>query len=258
MKTLRGFSIIVALTITVPLVILIVSSFTTSNYIKFPPTGFGVGWYAKAFANTGMRDALWTSLLMVIIVAPVATAMGTMAAFALVRYRIPAKEVITTLLMGPLLLPSVVIGMMLLNYFAAINSSTFFLNLVLGEILLATPYVIRVTLAALQGTDARLEDAAQSLGATPWEAARLVTLPIIRPSLLAATAFAYIVSFNDVSISVFLSRPGNTTLSAFLFNYAEQTSDPLVAAVSGILVVIAVVFLVIIERTLGVKNLLGF
>ena len=257
MRGLRTFSIALAVLVLAPLIILVLSSFTTARYVSFPPVGFGFSWYAKAFASEQFRAGLRTSAYLAVIVAPLATCLGSLAAFGLVRYRVPGKEVITTFLMAPLLLPTVVVGMMLLNYFASTGSRTTFLNIVAGQTLLATPYVIRLTLAALQGTDARLEAAAQSLGATPVQAVRLATLPIILPSLIAGAAFAFIVSFDDISVSLFLSRPGTTTLPAFVFNYAEQTSDPLVAAISGLMIGLAVLFLVIIERTIGVGKLFG-
>jgi putative spermidine/putrescine transport system permease protein len=240
-----------------PLVILLIASFTNAGYVSFPPEGLGVRWYLAAFENAQFADALKLTLLLALIVSPISTIIGTAAAFSLVRYSIPGREVISTFVMAPLLLPTVVTGMTLLQFFAFVGFHLTFLSLVIGHVVLSTPYVIRLALAALEGTNPILEAAAQSLGATPLDAVRLVTLPIVLPSIIAGAAFAFIISFDDISVALFLSRPGTTTLPVFVFNYAEQTSDPLVVAVNGLLIALAVLFVLVIQRTIGINKLFG-
>jgi putative spermidine/putrescine transport system permease protein len=254
---LKLFSIIVAVVVLAPLVILVLSSFTGAGYVGFPPQGFSLRWYEAAFENARFADGLRTSFVLALLVSPSASIIGIAAAFALVRYPIPGREAVSTFVMSPLLLPTVVTGMALLQFFAFIGFKLTFVSLVIGHTVLATPYVIRLAMAALEGTNPMLEAAAQSLGANPFDAFRLATIPIVLPSLIAGAAFAFIISFDDVSVALFLSRPGTTTLPAFVFNYATETSDPLVVAINSILIALAAVFAIVIQRTIGLGKLFG-
>ncbi len=254
---MKLFSILISIVVIAPLVILVLSSFTSAGFVGFPPQGFSVRWYEAVLQNTRIADGLRLSFMLALLVSPIASFVGIAAAFALVRYPVRGREAISTFVMSPLLLPTVITGMTLLQFFAFIGFKLTFVSLVIGHVVLATPYVIRLAMAALEGTNPVLEAAAQSLGAHPFDAFRLVTMPIVLPSLVAGAAFAFIISFDDVSVALFLSRPGTTTLPAYVFNYATETSDPLVVAVSSLLIAFAAVFAVIIQRTVGLSKLFG-
>jgi putative spermidine/putrescine transport system permease protein len=127
----------------------------------------------------------------------------------------------------------------------------------MAHLVITTPYTIRLVSVSLAGFDQNLERAARSLGASGWTTFRLVTLPLIRPGILAGAVFAFIVSFDDLAVSLFLSSPGAMTLPVRIFTYIEQIYDPLITAVSSLLILVAVVVVVLIERTVGMGRLFG-
>ena len=131
------------------------------------------------------------------------------------------------------------------------------LALVCGHLVITVPYVIRLVSASLAGFDRSLELAAMNLGASPWQAFRRVTVPLVRPGIVAGATFAVIVSFDDVSVALFLAGPHSTTLPVRIFSYIEQTMDPLATAVCSVLIVIALAAVIVIERSVGLGRMFG-
>lgn len=240
-----------------PIVVVLLASVTAAEYTSFPPQGLSLRWYAAIAGQREFIESFWISVQVAVIACLVATALGVLSALALVRYRFPGRDALSTLFLSPLMLPTVVLGLALLQFYAAVGITRTPFSLVLGHAILTTPYVIRLVSASLSGFDRALELAAQNLGASPFTAFRRVTLPIISPGVIAGAAFAFIVSFDDVSVSLFLSSPGVVTLPVRIFSYLEQHFDPVVTAVCSVLIVIAALLIFLIERTLGLGKLFG-
>jgi len=181
----------------------------------------------------------------------VSLALGTAAAYALHRRALPGSEAITAFLMAPLVLPSVVIGVAMLQFYSMTGLRGSLFGLLAAHVVITAPYIIRAALTGLAGVDGALEEAARVLGASGFEAFRLVTLPLIQPGLVAGALFAFITSLDNVPVTIFLIGANQTTLPVLIFSSVEMGIDPSVAAVSTLLIIATGLVLVVAERRAG-------
>ncbi|SFQ24400.1 putative spermidine/putrescine transport system permease protein [Bradyrhizobium sp. Ghvi] len=241
--------------LTLPAILVVMSSFTNGETMSFPPTGFSLRWYRAAFENDLFMTALWTSTYLAVLVAIIALAIGFSAAFAINRFSFRGKAFLQGLAFSPLIVPAVVLGIGLLQLFAWLDLTQTIYPLLLGHLVLAIPYVVRTILASLTLHDQQLEQAAMNLRATPLRVIRRITLPLILPGLLSAAIFAFVTSFGNVTVSAFLTYGGRVTLPVQIFAYLDTSSDPLVAAVSSLMIVVTMVVILAIERLIGTERL---
>jgi putative spermidine/putrescine transport system permease protein len=245
-----------------PLVVVFITAFSAANYISFPPQGISTRWFSELFHRREFVDSLFLSLKIALITAVVSTCLGGMAAIALVRFRFAGREFLQGLFMSPLVLPGVIIGIALLQFFsqlwiAGAPLSTRAVSVVIGHVIITVPYAIRLISASLTGQDPSLELAARGLGATPIVAFFRVTVPLISTGLLSSAVFTFLVSFDNVTISVFLATPQMVPIPVRVYTMMENVTTPLVASVSSVLMLITVVMIVLIERSLGLQKVLG-
>lgn len=238
-----------------PAILVIASSFTSGETMNFPPTGFSLRWYLKMWENELFMTALWTSTYLAVLVAMIALVIGFAGAFAVNRFSFPGKAVLQGLAFSPLIVPAVVLGIGLLQLFAWMGLTQTIYPLLLGHLVLAIPYVMRTVLASLTLHNRVLEEAAMNLRATPLQVIRRVTLPLILPGLLSAAIFAFVTSFGNVTVSAFLTYGGKVTLPVQIFAYVDTSYDPLVAAVSSIMILVTLVVILAIERLIGAERL---
>lgn len=238
-----------------PAVLVIISSFTSGDSMNFPPPGFSLRWYQRAFENQPFMIALWTSTYVAVVVALLALAIGFAASFAINRFAFPGKGLLQALAFSPLIVPAVVLGIGLLYLFTWMHLTQTVLPLFVGHLVLAIPYVVRTILASLSLHNRVLEEAAMNLRATPLQVLRRITLPLILPGLLSAAIFAFVTSFGNVTVSIFLTYGGNVTLPVQLFTYVDSSYDPLVAAVSSIMIFVTLAIILMIERLIGAERL---
>ncbi|MBN9066298.1 MAG: ABC transporter permease [Rhizobiales bacterium] len=237
-----------------PIVVIVVVSFTSANYMTFPPPGFSLEWFGKIAGLSWFWNSLATSLIVAVASTVIATAVGVVAARALSRHRFPGRTVVEYVLLSPLILPGVVLGFALFNALVFIGMENLGIpNLVAGHVLIGIPFVMRSSWSALAGMDLSLEEAAFSLGANPWIAFWKVVLPTARPGIIAGAILAFTYSFNDLTISVFLTSPEATPLPVQIMSNIEYSADPTPAAVSTLMVGLTLVFFVLIERIVGLK-----
>ncbi len=222
-----------------PQIILLVESFTADSYLAFPPTRYGLRWYAFILSDDDWLDALRRSLLVAAIVTPVTLLLGLMAAYALDRGPPRGRRTIFTLLIAPMILPHVVLGLAQFQVVFWSHMQDTVTAYVLAHVTIALPYAIITIGASLQVFDRRLEEAAQSLGAAPWRAAFHVMLPVIRPGLVAATIFSFITSFDEFIITYFLSTR-RVTVPIQIFNSLSFQLDPSIAAISGLTLMLTI------------------
>jgi putative spermidine/putrescine transport system permease protein len=240
-----------------PIVVVIGVSFNPTSALRVPLGDFSLRWYGKFLATPGFRDALLLISLPVALVASAgATVVGTLAAIGLTRSRYAAGSAVESILMLPLLIPSILLGAALYLVSVAFGAGTNALTLALGHMLLGIPYVIRVVVAALVAVDPRLEEAARSLGCTPVQAFRRAVLPILRSSILSGAIFAFIVSFSDINLALFLSGPETTTLPIQIYSQIFWESDPTIAAASTMQIVVVGCLILAMQRLFRIK--LGF
>ncbi len=251
------FSAAVYAFVLAPIAVVLASSLTAAEYTSFPPQGLSLRWYAEIPRHPEFLDSFRVSLVVAAVTGALATALGTLAALALARHRFRGHDALGTLFLSPLMLPTIVLGIALLQFYTLTGITRTPLALVCGHLVITVPYVIRLVAASLAGFDRTLELAAGTLGATPWQAFRRVTLPLIAPGVAAGAAFATLVSFDDVSVALFLTGPTTVTLPVRIFSYIEQTFDPLVTAVCSILIVLTAVVVIVVERAIGLGRLFG-
>jgi putative spermidine/putrescine transport system permease protein len=234
-----------------PVAVIALASLSATSYLTVPPRGVTLRWFAAVLGDREYVAAILVSLALAAAATLGSLAVGTAAAYALVRRVVPGREAVAALLMAPLVFPGVVIGVALLQFYSRLGFGSTFAGLLLAHMAITLPYVVRAILASLEGVDAEIEDAARVLGAGPWTAFRTVTLPIIRPGVAAGGLFSFIVSFDNVPVSIFLLAPGQMTLPVKIFTAIEYGVDPTVAAVSTMLIVATGLFLVAAERWIG-------
>ncbi|MBI2846833.1 MAG: ABC transporter permease [Chloroflexi bacterium] len=240
-----------------PIIAVLGASVSGSVVADFPPKGLSLNWYMKAFAHRQFMESFVTSLILATITSVGATALGTLGALGLVRYRFPGRDAAMTFLMSPLILPQVLIGVSLLQFYSKIGWRASIVTLVIGHIIITLPYVVRLVSAGLAGFDRSLELAARNLGAGPLTTFRRITLPLIMAGIVGGAAFAFIVSFDNVTMTIFLTSPRVLTIPVRIFAYMETNLDSLVMAVGSLMVIFAAVMMLIIERAVGVGKVFG-
>jgi putative spermidine/putrescine transport system permease protein len=252
---LIGFTVLVFIFLVGPLVIVLGSALSDTTYLTFPPQGLSLRWFENIFEIDAFRRTILTSLQVGLLSTFFALVIGIPASYAMSRYRIELPRWLSTLFVLPVLVPELVLGFSLLKNVAFQFNAPIMISLIIGHTILILPYVIRVISASLASFDFSIEEAAISLGSPPLKTFFTVLLPNVRSGVIAAFILAFITSINDVSISIFLTGPGISTLPIQLLAHMEQFFDPTVASVSVMLMVLTVAVMAIVERTLGLTFL---
>ncbi len=238
-----------------PLAVVTVLSFSSGQYLSFPPPGLSLRWYAALLDSAPVLDAAGKSVLLGLLVTAVAVLAGFPAALAVARGGAPAW--IAGLLSLPLLLPTLVIGLGLLMVLQPLGLLATWPALALGHLMVVLPFVVRLLVTAFGALPPDLEAAAATLGARPLPAFLLVTLPLAAPGALAAATLAFLLSFDETVISLFLAGPRLTTLPVTLFHYAETRTDPMLAALAVSLIALTLLIVLAVDRLVGVTRVLG-
>ncbi|QRM27566.1 ABC transporter permease [Microvirga sp. VF16] len=246
---------LVYLFLMVPLVIVVGAALSDTTYLTFPPQGLSLRWFSNIFEISAFRRTIITSLQIALLGTLIALLIGIPAAYALNRFRIELPKWLGTLFVLPILVPEIVFGFALLKSLTVGTGAPIFLSLLIGHTLIVLPYVVRVISASLASFDFSIEEAAISLGSAPVKTFFTIVLPNVRAGVIAAFILAFITSLNDVSVSLFLTGPGISTLPIQILAHVEQFFDPTVASVSVLLMFLTVAVMAIVERTLGLTFL---
>jgi putative spermidine/putrescine transport system permease protein len=250
---LIGIAALVYLFLMLPLVIVVGAALSDTTYLTFPPQGLSLRWFQNIFEISAFRRTIVTSLQIALLGTLIALLIGIPAAYALNRFRIELPKWLGTLFVLPILVPEIVFGFALLKSVG--TGAPIFLSLLIGHTLIVLPYVVRVISASLASFDFSIEEAAISLGSAPAKTFFTIVLPNVRAGVIAAFILAFITSLNDVSVSLFLTGPGISTLPIQILAHVEQFFDPTVASVSVLLMFLTVAVMAIVERTLGLTFL---
>ncbi len=205
---------------------------------SFPPDGYSLRWFASIWNNPKFFDGFLLSLQVAVTAMVVGLSIGVPAALCVSRFRFPGREALNSLLLMPLVVPGIVLGTSIYVFHVEVTIWTelpilgSIAGLVAGHILLVIPWCVRLVTASLAGFDRSIEEAAQNLGATPVRTFFRVTLPTIRPGIVAAALFGFVVSFGNLEMTLFLVGAGRTTLPIAILQYLEWKIDPTIAAVS--------------------------
>lgn len=238
-----------------PLVIVIGAALSDTTYLTFPPQGLTLRWFERIFEMAAFRRTIVTSLQVALLATGIALLIGIPAAYALNRFRIQLPGWLSTVFVLPVLVPEIVLGFALLRSVATAWELPIFPTLLIGHTLIVLPYCVRVVSASLASFDFSIEEAAISLGSPPLKTFFTVVLPNIRAGVIAAFILAFITSINDVSVSLFLTGPGVSTLPIQILAHVEQFFDPVIASVSVLLMALTVAVMAVVERTLGLTFL---
>jgi putative spermidine/putrescine transport system permease protein len=220
-------------------------SFTEARTFGFPPEGFTFAWYSNFFADAQWYDALYTSLRIAVIVSVVSVVVGTAAAFGLVRGRFRGKQLIQAFILTPTIVPVVITAVGIFALYLRWRISGTMLGFVLAHTALAIPFVVVTVSASVRTFDRSLERAAANLGAGPWTTFRTVTFPIIRPGVISGALFAFITSFDEVVVSLFIQSPMVRTLPVQMFSSVTREIDPTIAAASSMIVVFTTMLIIL-------------
>jgi putative spermidine/putrescine transport system permease protein len=238
-----------------PIVIVCLVAFTSEGYLSLPTNGLSLRWF-RAIADypefvRALRDSLWLAALS----STIAVLFAVPAALAIARYRFRGREAVLGFFMSPLMIPHVVLGIAFLRFFTTIGIGGTFVGLVLSHIVIVMPFALRLVLAACTGMDRAVEHAAVSLGAGPITVFRRVILPLILPGLVSGWVLAFITSFDEVTMTVFIASPSTITLPVRMFLYIQDNIDPLVTSVSAALIFLTVIAMIILDRLVGLDRL---
>lgn len=227
-----------------PLAIVVAYSFNDS-VMNAQWVGFTLGWYRKLFANEEMLTAAWNSLVIGLTASAVSSVLGTMAGYAMHRWRL---RLLPVLVLAPIAIPEILMGVSLLIFFVAINLTLGLVSIALAHIAFCIGFVAIVVRARLAGMDESLVEAARDLGATPLQAFRLVTLPLIMPGVIAGALMAFTLSIDDFVITYFTAGAGAMTLPLKIYTMVKITVTPEVNAVSTLLMLVTLVLIVVAMR----------
>lgn len=238
-----------------PLVCVILASFNYESIQSVPPSQWSLRWYGQALANPNFIRGALTSLLVAAAATIIATPIGVLAAFGLWKSKSRYKAALDAFFALPIIVPGLVTGISLLVVLTAVDEATGNIKLICGHVLIVLPYVIRTSLASLSQFNPSLWEAAETLGASPPQVLWKIVLPIIRPGIVAGMIFGFILSFDDVNISLFLVDARTITLPISIMSYLQFSFDPSVAAISTLLIGITFASALLLERLFGLKRL---
>ena len=240
-----------------PIGVVCLVAFTPEGYLSLPTNGFSLRWFRTIANYPEFVHAFWVSLGLGALSSFVALLFAVPAALAIARYKFRGRDALAALFLSPLMIPHVVLGIAFLRFFTSIGMGGSFAALLVAHVIVVFPFALRLTLAAATGMDRSVEMAAVSLGAGGWTLFRRVTLPLILPGVISGWALAFIQSFDDLTMTVFLAAPGTETLPVRMFLYIQDNIDPLVTSVSASVIAITMTALILLDRFYGLDRVLA-
>ncbi len=250
------FHTLVVIFMLAPMVVVCLVAFTPENTLSMPWNGFSLRWFEAVFAHADFMTSFGTSIKLAIASATISTLLAVPSALAIAQYEFRGREALNALFLSPLIIPSLVLGVAFLRLFSLLGFTGSFGWLVAAHVIVVTPYALRLILASLSGMDRNAENAARTLGADEWTVFRRVTLPLLLPGLTGGWLLAFINSFDELTMSIFVTSPATVTLPVRMYMYASESIDPMMAAVSALMILVAAVTMLVIERLFGLDRLL--
>lgn len=252
------WTILVLLFVLTPLITIILVSLSAAQFISFPwDQGWSFQWFTQIPEQSQFLDGALNSVEVALVAAVVGVVIGTLASIAITRYSFPGRGFVVMLGSSPLFVPEVMLGVALVLAISQFQLGDPFIELLLGHIVIILPFVLRVISASLTDFSLDQENAAVNLGATRLTALLRVTLPQVRSGIVAAAVMAFIVSFDNISVSLFVAPPGYEMLPVTLYSYAQNSFDGIAAAVSVAMIGVSLVAIIILDLIVGLDKLFG-
>jgi len=237
-----------------PIIIIVLFSFNDSPRLSFPITGFSIRWYAEVLTSPVFRTAVRNTMIVSSATSFIAIVLGTLASLGLTRHRSRLGNAVLPLLMLPVSLPALFLGIALLTYFSLLRMQLSLFTVTIGHLIYTLPYFVLVANARLERFDTVVEEAAQDLGATPWQVFWRVTLPIIAPSIIGAGVVVFALSFDEFLITFFVIG-SESTLPMLIWSMMRRTIDPSINAISTILLFTSLLLVLITSRFVRVTEI---
>ncbi|MBC7282041.1 ABC transporter permease [Hoeflea sp.] len=256
-RLIRIYTILVYLFMFLPIMVVVLLSFNANQFGSFPMTGLSTRWFEALWNNDAIMRAFRTSIVLGLMTAVISTVIGVLASLALVRYKIPGRNLITTLLIAPILVPEVVLAVALLLFLNFLDFGKSFTLLLAGHVIFTLPFVILVVQARLVSIKRDVEEAALSLGASPMQTFFSITLPLLMPAVAAGGLFAFTISFDDITGTLFWKPGGIETVPTQIFSMLRNSISPEINALGTVMIVLTVGLPLIgaaIARTLATRS----
>ena len=248
-QVIRGSATVLAfLLILAPILVVVVTAFSPAEYFEFPPPGYSLKWYGELMDAWQLHFAAANSFKVALLTTLLSVVLGVTAALAIARSERWSARVLDSFFMSPLVLPALALGLAALMFFSLVGLPVSLLTLVIGHTIVCVPYVVRTTVAALAQLNPALLESSASLGASKLMTFRRVTLPLIRPGILAGAFIAFMSSFDNVPVSLFLRDANTDMLPIRMWQDLEGKLDVTIAAVSGVMIAITLALMLIMER----------
>jgi putative spermidine/putrescine transport system permease protein len=240
---LVGIGLLTIVFLVLPTLIVVPMGFSSSQILAFPPPGWSLEWYEKAFTSTAWTSGFINSIQVAVVTAILSTILGTLASVGMVRGRFPGRSLVNGLVLSPLIVPVIIIAIGMFSLYVRWKITGSLLGLVIAHTTLAVPFVIVSVTTSLRTIDRNLELAAQNLGAGPVQTFRRITLPLILPGVLAGALFAFLTSWDEVVTAIFLTTTRFRTLPVVMWEQVREVVDPSVAAVATVVLAVTTTIL---------------
>ncbi len=237
---IKLYTLVVYVWMFTPIVAVVILAFNPQQFGSFPMEGFSFKWFVKLSHNSTILDAFKNSMVLGTLTAIFSTAVGVPAAMAFIRYEFRGKELINTLLIAPIMIPEVVLGVALLLFIRWLQQPKSFAMLVVGHVVLTLPYVLLIVQARLVGIKREYEEAALSLGASPFQTFREITFPLLAPAIFAGMLFSFTISFDDVTATLFWATAQNQTVPVKIFGMLRNSISPEINALGTVMIALTV------------------
>ncbi len=251
-----AFHTLVILFVLAPLAIVVLVAFTPDETLTLPAHGFSLRWFRALLGYPDFISAFFSSVKLAFASATLSLVIALPAGLAIGRARFPGRGFLNALLLSPLVIPGLVLGIALLRFFAWVGATGSFAWLILAHTIIVTPFVMRLVLASASGLDRSIEHAASSLGADAWTTFRRITLPMILPGITGGWLLAFINSFDELTMSIFITSPQTVTLPVRMYMYATESIDPMMASVSALVIFITAGAMFALDRVYGLNRIL--
>jgi spermidine/putrescine transport system permease protein len=239
-QAIRIWTVLVYGFMFLPVAVVVLLSFNANQFGSFPMTGLSLRWFGELWNNDAVMRAFRTSIVLGLMTAMISTTLGILASLALVRYHVPGRNTISTLLIAPILVPEVVLAVALLLFLNWLGLGKSFALLLAGHVIFTLPFVILVVQARLVSIKRDVEEAALSLGASPVQTFFAVTLPLMLPAVAAGALFAFTISFDDITGTLFWKPGGVETVPTQIFSMLRNSISPEINALGTVMIVLTV------------------
>lgn len=244
---LRVFAALVFIFLMAPILVIMPLSFNSESFFSYPMPGYSLRWYNDFLFNERWRSALQMSIIVACSTTVIATSLGTLAALGLARSNMPGRGAIMAILISPMIVPVIITAVGMLLFYSRINLANTVAGLVVAHTALATPFVLITVMATLSSFDRTLMRAGASLGASPQRVFFKVVLPLILPGVISGALFAFVTSFDEVVVALFLASPEQRTLPKQMFSGIRELISPTITAAASVLIVFSTIMLVTVE-----------